>query len=219
MKKGLRKYLSERPAGYIYGLRAQADSQYFYIGSTTREDFSYRLNGHFRTNNRNKALEFRMRSLGRGNVVIELIEKVPTKERFRREYEIIAKHKADGHQLLNMVFADEPPIWVRTPDRNLRDLVVLLESYTPNESWVSWLFGCYIRILKRKHIKPSSTSPELFTRIQALCDPPHQPVPTPDDIWKPINELFALGKVKQACQMAQATREVLNYHKAELNAA
>ncbi len=208
--KGSRSYLSERPSGYIYGLRPKDSDQYFYIGSTTQSDLSHRLRGHFQRNHRNTALKFKVQGLGKSGVVIELIEKVPTKQRFEREYEVIAEYKAKGHPLLNMVLANEPPVWVKTPNRILRDLVILLENCTPNDSWVSWYCGIQVRNLKLEYADRGSTSPELFARIHALKDFPDREMPTVRDVLEPLDELAEAGKFKAWFKMYRATCLLLN---------
>jgi hypothetical protein len=197
--KGSRQYLSERPAGFVYGLKSNNSDVYFYIGSTT-QTLHRRLRGHFRPDNRNKELQIKLESLGRENVVIELIEQAPTKERFTREYALIAEYKAKGHPLLNMVLSDEPPVWVRTPQKNIRDFVILVENCQYNDSWVSWVVGCYVRNFKR-HCKREEIGTEIFERLHALPDPPEQPMPTAEDVFNSYLDLFRAGNLKDGVRV------------------
>ena len=209
--KGSKAYLAERPFGYVYGLRAKDSDQYFYIGSTTRPDFSCRLFGHFRPDNRNKQIKYKLEAIGRENVVIELIEQTATKERFKREYALIAEYKTKGHPLLNMVLTDEPPIWIRTPNKDLRDFVTLLEHCHYNDSWVSYVIGWQVRHVKRHYAEPSSDiGIEPYDRLHALPDPPEQRMPTAEEVTKSYLDLFRAGKYKQGFKLFQATCTILN---------
>lgn len=91
---------------YVYGLRANDGTEYFYIGST-KHALQHRLKQHLDYirlgYNKNRHLCHKVAQVGPENVVIEAIEECGEAERFEREYAHIQAHLGRGVKLTNAV--------------------------------------------------------------------------------------------------------------------
>lgn len=91
---------------FIYGLRANHSTLYFYIGSTKhtpeqrfKKHISYLRAGY----NKNMHFVHAVNKIGIDNVVVDTLAECSANERFKLEYEFINHLKAMGHPLTNLV--------------------------------------------------------------------------------------------------------------------
>jgi hypothetical protein len=122
---------------FIYGLRANGCSDYFYVGSTKRT-VTVRLRQHLDSAKHkrtvNKHLEAKILKIGLANVVCDVLEETSTENRSGCEYSWIAKLREHGQKLANIQLSD---IEARNRCRQESEWEKYLESiFTPD--YVLW---------------------------------------------------------------------------------
>lgn len=132
---------SDETRAVIYGLRAVNSLMYFYVGSTKHSAavrFRQHLDGLGR--NGNRRFVNKIRTIGRVNVCCDVLDEVAVSDRWDAEYGQIAKLRALGHPLVNVVTAESYSrhLAVPPPSRTRRNIAMLLsprladpKSYDP----------------------------------------------------------------------------------------
>lgn len=164
----------------IYGLRVIGKPEPFYIGSTER-DPQVRLRAHLFGKNANPFIKGIAGIAGRKNVEIEVIDQVPVKRRFVREYQLINQYRARGVKLCNIQTENKPPSWLKTKEHEIRETVACLEPLA-NQSFIgsaNWLRRGADReiVWLKMSVNENDVAPDLFARIQSLPWPAEFPSP------------------------------------------
>ncbi len=181
----------------IYGLRVIGEPEPFYVGSTER-DPQVRLRAHcYGRKGANPFVRMRIAASGRKNIQIDVIDEVPVKRRYKREYQLINEYKARGVNLCNIQTDPKPPAWLKNREWEIREIVARIEplaseGFTGAAQWMRRGADREIVWLKMS-VAEGDVAPELFKRIQDLPWPKEFPSPIARKEVKAFCDLVSLN--------------------------